>query len=80
MAYTELQAAAACGDANLVTKLIDRGAGVNSIGSVGTCTALHVAAGRGHDSVVSALLNARASVFALDDDGRTAAHWAEKSG
>jgi len=44
------------------------------------CTALHLAAGQGHDQIVELLLDAKSSVVdATDFDGRTALHYAAKS-
>lgn len=80
MAYTELQAAASSGDLPKVLNLLSRGCDANAIGYGGKWSPLHVAAGRGHDAVVSALLAGRADFRVVDHDGRTARDWAQWSG
>lgn len=65
--------------AKLVPLLLSHGAHVNQQSTQGQ-TALHLAAGCGHEEVVEALVQADADVFAVDSDGFTPFERAEKSG
>lgn len=65
--------------AKLVPLLLSHGAHVNQQSTQGQ-TALHLAAGCGHEDVVEALVQADADAFAVDSDGFTPFERAEKSG
>lgn len=76
----ELHSASSVGDVPLVKALLAQGAAVNAKGPMGNWTALHAASGRGHVSVVEALIDAQADLQARDHDRRTPLDWAQCAG
>ena len=69
--YGKLEAVSALLDANADPKLRDAESGT---------TALHLAAGNGHEAIVKCLINAMADVNAQDRDGLTPLHRAAQKG
>ena len=70
-----LHVASLGGSESLVRELLDRGANLHSLGSVGW-TALHYAARGGHFAVAALLLNRGIDLHAVSTDKCTALHWA----
>jgi len=70
-----LHVASLGGSESLVRELLDRGANLHSLGSVGW-TALHYAARGGHFAVATLLLNRGIDLHAVSTDKCTALHWA----
>eukprot|EP00170_Pyropia_yezoensis_P003434 contig_14327_g3441 len=83
---TALHWAAAAGNTQAISALIDAGADVAAECEMrgdqisGPFTALHLAAGSGRAPAVEALLDAGASVKSLTEDERTPLHWAGECG
>jgi len=69
---TSLQEAAACGDVELVKKMIEQGVDVNSKEGLSLDIALHRAVVEGHEDAVRVLLANGAYVNAKDEDGGSA--------
>lgn len=78
-ANRKLRAAAAKGDVDLVKKLLDEGADVNSA-DVFHQTALHLAALHGQKAVAELLIERGADVNARDDSGATPLNYARSNG
>jgi ankyrin repeat protein len=79
LSMNTLLAAAAAGDADAVTRLLDGGASVTDTDKHER-TALHLAASSGHVAVIQLLLGREADVDAEDEHERTALHLAAAGG
>ena len=77
--YTALQRAAERGSHEIVSKLINASANLNTQSNFGN-TALHWAVFNGHNDVTSTLLEAGADFNIQNNDGKTVLHWAADRG
>ncbi|RVE71447.1 hypothetical protein OJAV_G00051770 [Oryzias javanicus] len=73
--YTPLHAAAICGQAKLIDRLVHKGAQVNAT-DYHALTPLHLACQRGYQGVSLLLLHYKANADAQDNSGNTALHLA----
>lgn len=76
----ELRVAARDGNYSRIKDLVRGGADVNDRGGSHGNTALHYAARFGHLNCIDTLLRLRADPNIVNDDGRTALHWAAANG